>query len=82
MEKTLTRGFYLGVIITFKLMRFQNAVYRTEGYTSKTRDFTNNKVLFGRWCEGQTGIPFIDAHMRQLNETGYMSYRGRVSCSS
>ena len=67
---------------TFKLMRFQNAVYRTEGYTGKPKDFTNNKELFGRWCEGRTGIPFIDAHMRQLNETGYMSNRGRVNCSS
>ena len=25
---------------------------------------------------------YVDAHMRQLNETGYMSNRGRVNCSS
>ena len=37
---------------------------------------------FKRWKEGTTGIPFVDAHMRQLNETGYMSNRGRVNCSS
>lgn len=67
---------------TFKLMRFQNKVYRTEGYTDKTREFSNDPKLFQRWCEGQTGIPFIDAHMRQLNETGFMSNRGRVNCSS
>jgi len=67
---------------TFKLMRFQNQVYHTEGYTNKSREFTNNVSLFKRWCEGKTGIPFIDAHMRQLNETGFMSNRGRVNCSS
>jgi len=67
---------------TFKLMRFQNKVYHTEGYTNKTREFTNDTVLFKRWCKGTTGIPFIDAHMRQLNETGFMSNRGRVNCSS
>ena len=67
---------------TFKLMRFQNAVYQTEGYANKTVEFTNDKGLFKRWCEGRTGIPFIDAHMRQLNETGFMSNRGRVNCSS
>lgn len=67
---------------TFKLMRFQNQIYQTEGYTNKTREFTNDTELFQRWCEGRTGIPFIDAHMRQLNETGFMSNRGRVNCSS
>ena len=67
---------------TFKLMRFQNRVYQTKGYTDKIIDFTDDKKLFNRWCTGQTGIPFVDAHMRQLNETGFMSNRGRVNCSS
>ena len=67
---------------TFTLMRFQNAIYQTKGCTNKTYEFKNDKDLFGRWCEGCTGIPFVDAHMRQLNETGYMSNRGRVNCSS
>ena len=67
---------------TFKLMRFQNEVYQTEGFTKKTLEFKNDRELFDRWCEGRTGIPFIDAHMRQLNLTGYMSNRGRVNCSS
>lgn len=67
---------------TFKLMRFQNQVYLTEGYTNKTHDFKNDMDLFNRWCEGKTGIPFVDAHMRQLSETGFMSNRGRVNCSS
>ncbi len=67
---------------TFKLMRFQNQIYQTEGYAGKSREFTNDPKLFERWCEGNTGIPFVDAHMRQMNETGYMSNRGRVNCSS
>ncbi|GAA4115281.1 DASH family cryptochrome [Aquimarina addita] len=66
---------------TFKLMRFQNAVYHTAGFSKKKLEFNNDKSLFRRWCEGRTGIPFVDAHMRQLNETGYMSNRGRVNCS-
>ncbi len=67
---------------TFKLMRFQNKVYKTEGFTNKTMEFTNNQNLFDRWCAGTTGIPFVDAHMRQLNKTGFMSNRGRVNCAS
>lgn len=35
-----------------------------------------------RWKTGTTGVPIIDALMRDLNETGFMPNRGRmiVSC--
>lgn len=33
---------------------------------------------FARWCEGRTGIPIIDAAMRQLNATGWMHNRLRM----
>jgi deoxyribodipyrimidine photo-lyase len=35
-----------------------------------------------RWCEGRTGVPFIDANMRELKETGWMSNRGRQNVAS
>ncbi|OCF57338.1 hypothetical protein L486_04794 [Kwoniella mangroviensis CBS 10435] len=35
-----------------------------------------------RWCEGRTGVPFIDANMRELVETGWMSNRGRQNVAS
>ena len=35
--------------------------------------------LFQAWCEGQTGFPFIDAGMRQLNQTGWMHNRLRMN---
>lgn len=35
-----------------------------------------------RWCEGRTGVPYIDANMRELKETGYMSNRGRQNVAS
>jgi len=37
---------------------------------------------FARWTAGETGIPFVDATMRELNETGYMSNRGRQNAAS
>ncbi|MGO4911160.1 DASH family cryptochrome [Leeuwenhoekiella sp. W20_SRS_FM14] len=67
---------------TFKGMRMGNSIFKTEGYKNKEVPFENNTEYFERWCAGTTGIPFIDAHMRQLNETGYMSNRGRVNCAS
>lgn len=67
---------------TFKGMRFGNLIFMTEGFKSKSLDFENHQGKFSRWKDGKTGIPFIDAHIRQLNQTGYMSNRGRVNCSS
>ena len=67
---------------TFKGMRIGNSIFHTEGFRKKDLVFDNNNELFSRWCDGMTGIPFVDAHMRQLNQTGYMSNRGRVNCSS
>ncbi|KAG8738444.1 hypothetical protein FRC12_016758, partial [Ceratobasidium sp. 428] len=34
------------------------------------------------WFEGRTGVPFIDACMRELTLTGYMSNRGRQNVAS
>ncbi len=67
---------------TFKGMRFGDDIFKTAGFKNKTTEFENNQLLFERWCAGKTGIPFVDAHMRQLNKTGFMSNRGRVNCAS
>lgn len=63
-------------------MRFEDQIFQTKGYKDKEVEFENDPEKFKRWCDGNTGIPFVDAHMRQLNETGYMSNRGRVNCTS
>lgn len=38
--------------------------------------------VFDRWAQGQTGVPIIDANMRELQATGYMSNRGRQNVAS
>lgn len=45
-------------------------------------DWRNNEKEFHAWCEGRTGYPFVDAGMRQLNETGYMHNRARMITAS
>ncbi|KAK8049237.1 hypothetical protein PG994_010967 [Apiospora phragmitis] len=35
-----------------------------------------------KWCEGQTGVPFVDAGMRQLNTEAYMHNRLRMNTAS
>jgi deoxyribodipyrimidine photo-lyase len=34
--------------------------------------------LFEQWCQGQTGVPIVDAGMRQLLRTGWMHNRVRM----
>ena len=43
-------------------------------------DFNQHK--FTRWCEGMTEYPIVNACMRQLKHTGYMSNRGRQIVAS
>lgn len=41
-------------------------------------DWINNKEDFEAWCNGQTGVPVIDAIMLELKETGYITNRARM----
>lgn len=43
---------------------------------------SRRKKAFRRWINGETGIPFIDANMRELKQTGFMSNRGRQNVAS
>lgn len=45
-------------------------------------DWSNSAPRFHAWCEGRTGFPLVDACMRQLNLTGYMHNRGRMTVAS
>ncbi|MEZ5044375.1 MAG: DASH family cryptochrome [Saprospiraceae bacterium] len=44
--------------------------------------WSNNHELLNKWINGQTGVPFIDANMRELKSTGFMSNRGRQNVAS
>jgi deoxyribodipyrimidine photo-lyase len=42
----------------------------------------DDREQLNRWMEGRTGVPFIDANMREIKNTGYMSNRGRQNVAS
>ena len=42
----------------------------------------NNLAEFEAWKEGRTGVPVVDAAMRQLKETGWMHNRARMIAAS
>ncbi len=46
------------------------------------RRLRNDRQLLQVWMDGRTGVPFIDANMRELKLTGFMSNRGRQNVAS
>ena len=66
----------------YSAIKYGNAIFLAGGIQQNERDWRHDREDFQRWAKGQTGIPFIDANMRELNQTGYMSNRGRQNVAS
>ncbi|MFD2532878.1 DASH family cryptochrome [Gracilimonas halophila] len=66
----------------FSAWKHGDKIFWPSGIQGKKRDWNHDKDNFQKWAEGKTGIPFIDANMRELNATGYMSNRGRQNVAS
>ena len=67
----------------FMAKKYGNKIF-FKGGTREQVDSTlrDDWRLFSQWAEGKTGVPFIDANMRELNTTGFMSNRGRQNVAS
>ena len=77
-----THAIFIGLLRRdfFRLMakKHENSIFKIGGLRkSKNKDLKNDWHLFKLWKEGRTGVPLIDANMRELGLTGYMSSRGR-----
>jgi deoxyribodipyrimidine photo-lyase len=59
-----------------------NKVFQIQGIKKNVDNWIKDKNLFFKWTNGLTGIPFVDANMRELNQTGFMSNRGRQNVAS
>jgi deoxyribodipyrimidine photo-lyase len=51
----------------------QYGIYNRDYYVWKV-----DKDVIQRWREGRTGMPIVDALMREMNYTGFMPNRGRM----
>ncbi len=69
----------------FRLMgkKHGNYIFKKGGTKRENNSYLNDELhLFELWKQGRTGIPFIDANMKELNHTGFMSNRGRQNTAS
>ena len=62
--------------------KYGNKIFKLGGIQGKNLDKQTDSDWFWKWADGKTGIPFIDANMQELKQTGYMSNRGRQNVAS
>jgi deoxyribodipyrimidine photo-lyase len=62
--------------------RHQKRLYGFSGITDSAPSTSFYPERFKKWCAGNTPYPIINACMKQLNVTGYLSNRGRQLVAS
>jgi deoxyribodipyrimidine photo-lyase len=67
----------------FQFCKHEGRHFTRPGIRNRTNlDWSTDEDQLDRWRRGETGIPFVDANMRELVQTGYMSNRGRQNVAS
>ncbi|PZW63677.1 deoxyribodipyrimidine photo-lyase [Pseudomonas sp. URMO17WK12:I1] len=64
------------------LQRYGQALFEPGGLKATERAPQQIDERFEQWAQGRTGMPLVDANMRELVATGYMSNRGRQVVAS
>ncbi|KAI8473501.1 MAG: cryptochrome DASH1 [Monoraphidium minutum] len=66
----------------FFALKHGNAIFFEGGTSGAALPWSRDPELFERWAAGRTGMPLVDANMRELAATGWMSNRGRQNVAS
>ncbi|MFO7999845.1 MAG: DASH family cryptochrome [Marinilabilia sp.] len=76
MEQLIWRDYF-----RFLFLRYGKKLFTTKGLRKTEHGMYNDEEAFFQWQTGRTGQPLIDALMRELRKTGFMSNRGRMLTS-
>lgn len=63
-------------------LKHGNSIFKIGGILHKTYSWDRSIERFNKWAQGLTPEPFVNANMIELNETGWMSNRGRQNVAS
>ena len=66
----------------FIAKKYGDRIFQTGGIRQEEPHLRDDWGAFEKWKSGCTGVPFIDANMREINATGFMSNRGRQNVAS
>jgi len=61
----------------FHAKRMGDRLYELDGLKEIPKVWEEDSERFALWYQGYSGFPLIDAFMRELSTTGYLSPRGR-----
>ena len=77
LNELIWREFFMQI-----LWRFPRVVGSSFKPAYEQIQWLNNEEFFAAWCEGRTGVPIVDAGLRELNATGFMHNRVRMIAAS
>ncbi|WP_289644891.1 DASH family cryptochrome [Maribacter aestuarii] len=63
-------------------LKHKNKIFMIGGILDKDYDWNNSKIAKDQWINGQTKEPFVNANMKEIAGTGWMSNRGRQNVAS
>ena len=63
-------------------LKHGNRIFALSGIRGRRLNWRNQAEALQAWTEGHTGNDFVDANMRELAATGWMSNRGRQNVAS
>jgi deoxyribodipyrimidine photo-lyase len=63
-------------------LKHGNKIFQLEGILGKKYDWNFHSKAFEQWKNGTTNEPFVNANMIELQQTGFMSNRGRQNVAS
>jgi len=66
----------------FQERKHKSIFYRATGLQNKKIPWNQNQAYLTALTTGTTGYPLVDANIKELLETGYMSNRGRQNVAS
>ncbi|NMO95065.1 DASH family cryptochrome [Paenibacillus lemnae] len=62
--------------------KYGDRIFFAGGLDDKKLPLSRDEKRIRAWCSGETGYPFVDANMRELQQSGWMSNRGRQNTAS
>mmetsp|Transcript_20997 Transcript_20997/g.54230 ORF Transcript_20997/g.54230 Transcript_20997/m.54230 type:complete len:245 (-) Transcript_20997:403-1137(-) len=66
----------------FLSIKVGNSLFFPGGPRAVEKVWSTDVRRFNLWRDGKTGHPFVDANMRELEQSGWMSNRGRQNVAS
>lgn len=63
-------------------LKHRSKIFHIDGILDKKYDWNFDKKTLNSWISGTTNLPFINANMKEIAKTGWMSNRGRQNVAS